>query len=148
VKVILVKDVKGLGNKGDVVQVAEGYARNYLFPRGLVTEASEGKLKELGKRRDAESRRQEKELAAARAIAARLQGVTIKVTSRAGEGGKLFGSVTNKEVAEIIQKKLGLSLDKRRVEIKEPIKALGIYPAVARLHPEVQAAFTIEVVAG
>jgi len=146
-KVILVQDVKSLGSKGAVVQVAEGYARNYLFPKGLATQASEGKLKELGERKDAESRRKEKELMAARAIATKLQGVAIKVTSRAGEGGKLFGSVTNKEVAEIIQKKLGLNVDRRRVEIKETIKALGTYQAVARLHPEVQAVFSIEVVA-
>lgn len=145
-KAILIKDVKGLGNKGDVVQVAEGYARNYLFPRGLAVAASEGKLKELGERKDAEIRRQEKERQAAQAIAARLEGATIEVSSRVGEGGRLFGSVTNKEVAEIIQRKLGMKIDRRRVEIKEPIKALGTYQAVARLHPEIQVSFTIVVV--
>lgn len=147
-KVILMADVKNLGKKGDLVQVAEGYARNYLLPRGLATEATEGKMKQLAQQQASAARRKMKEEERSRELAARLDGLTVKVFGRAGESGRLFGSVNNKDIAEALQREHGIEIDKRKIILKEPIKQLGTYPVQVRLHPQVEAQLIVQVAAG
>lgn len=145
-KVILLKDVSGQGKRGDTVNVAEGYARNYLLPRGLATEASAGKMKELAERRQAQALKEQKIEQEARELAASLDKVTVVIKTKTGEGGRLFGSVNNKDVADALAAQHKITLDKKKLVVKEPIKQLGAYSATARLHPSVQAEIKVEVV--
>ncbi|SMC00023.1 LSU ribosomal protein L9P [Thermanaeromonas toyohensis ToBE] len=145
-KVILLEDVPKLGKRGSVVEVADGYARNYLLPRKLAVTATEERLEELHREKDREAKKKQKELEEARRLARILEGSTITVVARAGEGGKLFGSVTNKEIAQAIENTFHISIDRRKIELEEPLKLLGSYPVILRLHPEVQARITVEVV--
>ncbi|MCL6447236.1 MAG: 50S ribosomal protein L9 [Armatimonadetes bacterium] len=147
-KVILMADVKNLGKKGDLVQVADGYARNYLLPRGLALVATEDKVKQLARQRDGAARRKMKEEERSRELAARLDGLTVRVYGKAGERGRLFGSVNNKDIAEALQKEHGIEVDKRKIILKEPIKQLGTYPVQVRLYPQVEARLTVQVLAG
>jgi large subunit ribosomal protein L9 len=143
-KVILLQDVKALGKKGDIKEVAEGYARNFLIPRHLAVEASGGHLKQHQQQVDAAAGKKAKVLAQAQAVAAKLEGLSLKITAKVGEGGRLFGSVTSADVAAILQER-GFSIDKRKIEMAEPIKALGTYPLRIRLHPEVDANIEVQV---
>ncbi|MDD2421979.1 MAG: 50S ribosomal protein L9 [Heliobacteriaceae bacterium] len=146
-QVILQADVKNLGPKGKVVNVADGYARNYLLPRGLAVEASTGNVKRLEVEKAGEAQRKDRLLQEAKALGGKLMGVTVQVKTKAGEGGRLFGSVTNKEVAEILEQQTGLTVDKRKFELKQPIKALGVYPINVKIHPAVVVELKLEVVA-
>lgn len=146
-KVILTADVAKLGDRGSLVEVSEGYARNYLLPRGLAVEATTGRLKELELEKKRREKRESQELENARRQAARLDGALVKITTRAGETGKLFGSVTNKEIAEAIKNTFQISLDRRKIDLKEPIKALGSYEVTLKLHSTVQAHLRVQVVA-
>ncbi len=145
-EVILKADVKSLGKAGDKVKVSDGYARNFLFPRNLALEATAGQVRALKNTKSVEEVKQQKILDEARKTAARLQQTAVTVKTRVGEGGKLYGSVTNKDVAEAIEQVSGIVIDKRKVEIKEPIKALGTYAAVVRIHPEYAAEVQVNVV--
>lgn len=145
-KVILLKDVAGQGKRGDVINVAEGYARNYLFPRGLAGEASKGRLKEMADRRQATEVKERKIEQAARELAKRLNNLTVVIKTKTGEAGKLFGSVNNKDVADALADQHKIELDKKKLVLKEPIKQLGSYPVTAKLHPVVQAEIMVEVV--
>ncbi|MCG0277652.1 MAG: 50S ribosomal protein L9 [Thermanaeromonas sp.] len=145
-KVILLEDVPKLGKRGSVVEVADGYARNYLLPRKLAVLATEERLEELNREKAREARKKQKELEEARKLARTLEGSTITLVARAGEGGKLFGSITNKEIAQAIENTFHISIDRRKIELEEPLKVLGSYPVILRLHPEVQARITVEVV--
>lgn len=145
-KVILIKDVKSLGRKGQVVEVADGYARNYLLPRGLAKEATPGNLKELEQLKKKEERKKEEELQAAKETAKKIEGKVLTFTAKVGESGKLFGSITSKEIAELLEKEYGVKVDKRRVELAENIKSLGSYPVAVRIHPQVEAKITVQVV--
>ncbi|HZK24515.1 MAG TPA: 50S ribosomal protein L9 [Oscillospiraceae bacterium] len=145
-KVILAQDVKALGKKGDVKEVAEGYARNYLFPRGLAVEATGGQLKELQQQQQRTAEKQAKVLAEAERKAAKISGMQIEISMRVGENGRLFGSVTSGDLAVALQKK-GVKVDKRKIELSEPIKNLGSYPLRIKLHSEVDASLTVKVVA-
>lgn len=145
-KVILKQDVKGLGAAGDVVEVAEGYGRNFLIPRGLAAEATAGNLNLLRQQRQKAETQARRALDEARAAAAKLDGCTVTVQARAGEGGRLFGSVTSQDVADALARSPGVRIDKRRIGM-EPVKALGAYPATVRLHPQVTARITVHVVA-
>lgn len=144
-KVILLKDVPGQGKRGDVINVAEGYARNYLFPRGLAGEASQGRLKEMADRRQAAAAKNQKIEQAARELASRLNNLTVVVKTKTGEAGRLFGSVNNKDVADALASQHKITLDKKKLVVKEPIKQLGKYPVTVKLHPAVQAEITVEV---
>ncbi|MGI9951648.1 50S ribosomal protein L9 [Moorellaceae bacterium AZ2] len=146
-KVILTADVPKLGAKGSVVEVSDGYARNYLFPRHLAVPATEGRLEELSRARAQEERKKQKEREEAQKVARQLEGTTVTVKARSGEGGKLFGSVTNKEIAQEIENTFHIKVDRRKIELEEPIRMLGSYPVVLRLHPEVQAKVLVQVVA-
>jgi len=145
-KVILQQDVKGTGKKGQVCEVADGYARNFLFPRKLAIEATQGNLQDIAHKKAAEQKRKDKEKEEALSLASKLNSLVVIVSSKTGEGGRLFGSITNKEIAEALQKQHGLTVDKRRLELKEPIKALGDYTIQAKLHPEVSAKVQVRVV--
>lgn len=136
-KVILIQDVKGIGKKGECLEVAEGHARNFLIPRGLVKEATEGNLKSLKVEKDRQAVKAKKIADQAKAEAKKLDGATVRVKARSGEGGKLFGSVTSKDVAEALSAQHKVTVDRRRIEMEEHIKSLGIYQATLRLHPEV-----------
>ncbi|ABZ83593.1 50S ribosomal protein l9 [Heliomicrobium modesticaldum Ice1] len=145
-KVILQQDVKNLGKKGDIVDIAEGYGRNYVLPRGLAIEATPANLKNLERLKANEAKKKEQELMDAKELGAKLSGITVKVRSKAGEGGRLFGAVTNKEIAETVEKQFGLKVDKRKYELKQPIKTLGHYPITVKIHPAVSAELKVEVV--
>ncbi|MHB9143998.1 MAG: 50S ribosomal protein L9 [Symbiobacteriia bacterium] len=144
-KVILLQDVKGLGKKGAVAEVAEGYGRNFLMPRGLAAPASGGAMKSLEQERERERLKLVRLKEAAQALAKRLEGVKVTLPARVGEGGRLFGSITAKDVAEALRKSAGLEVDKRKVET-DTIKTLGEHLVTVKLHPEVAAQVTVLVV--
>lgn len=144
-KVVLSKDVKDLGSAGQVKEVADGYARNYLFPRGLAVPATPAVLKELEQRRQAAARRQEQEEREARKIAERLKQEPVKLFPKVGEQGRLYGSVTAADVAEALSHLLGREVDKRRIELDEPIRSIGEYKVPYRLTRNVTATVTVQV---
>lgn len=144
-KIILTQDVKALGKKGDVVQVAEGYGRNFLLPKGLGKEASPANLNSLAHENARADAKKKKELEEAKALAKKLQDAEVHITAKAGEGGRLFGSVTSKEISEMIQQQFHVEIDRRKMELKDAIKSIGAYDAVIRLHPEVQVKIKINV---
>jgi len=141
-KVVLIQDVKGLGKKGELVNTSDGYARNFLFPRKLAMEANAQAMSELKNREAAEKHRIDTEIAAAKANAAKLEGKTVKLTAKGGAGGKLFGSVTSKDVAGLISKEYGIVLDKRKVVV-EDIKAFGTYPVEVKLYNGISASMYV-----
>ena len=138
-KVILTQDVKGSGRKGELVNVSDGYANNFLLKRGLAIPATPQALNELKNREAAAAHRLEEEKKAAQATAKELEGKTAKLFARGGAGGKLFGSVSTKEIAEAIQKELGVELDKRKISLDAEIKAFGTYTAEVKLYTGVSA---------
>jgi len=138
-KVVLLKDVPGQGRRGDVIDVAEGYARNYLFPRGLAGEATKGKMKELADRREAAALREKKLAEEAGELASRLENLTVVIKTKTGEGGRLFGSVNNKDIADALAEQHNIVVDKKKLVVREPIKQLGVYPVTTKLYPSVQA---------
>lgn len=133
-KVILKQDVKGLGKKGQLVNTSDGYARNFLFPKGLAAEANAQAMSELKNKEDAERYRIKTETAAAKAAAERIEGKTIRISAKAGQNGKLFGSVTSKEIAETLQSTFGITVDKRKITVEE-IKQYGTYEFEVKLYP-------------
>jgi large subunit ribosomal protein L9 len=146
-KVILLKDVKGLGKAGSVVNASDGHARNYLIPRGLAKEATEGGLKSLELQKAAEEKRKREELAKAKALADKISSLTVKLKGKAGEGGKLFGSITSKDVAEAMEKQHNIKIDKRKIQMDSPIKELGVSTVEVKVYPEVSAKLKVEVAA-
>ncbi|MGA7570723.1 MAG: 50S ribosomal protein L9 [Candidatus Aquilonibacter sp.] len=145
-KVILLSDVKALGKKGDVVDVAEGYARNFLLPRNLVSEANKGALAVHADQKRAIEKREAQTLAEAKELASKIESTQLAVKAKAGGNGKLFGAVTNADVASAIATTLAVDVDKHKIEIKSQIKALGTYPVEIKLHRNVVAKATINVV--
>lgn len=144
-RVILQTDVNKLGTGGEVVEVADGYARNYLFPRNLAIPATPQALAEVKTREAAVKNREAKELEKYRLVAERLEDKEILIKARAGEGERLFGSVTAKEIALAVKDQLGEEVDRRKIELKEPIKAVGQYRIKIKLHPEVAARVIVKV---
>lgn len=145
-KVILNKDVKDLGKRGQVVEVSEGYARNYLLPRGLVAIATEGAARNIEQEKLAQVRKKEREQKEAASLAARLNSVTVEIRAKAGENGRLFGAVTATDIANQLAL-AGIQMDKRRIELSSPIKAAGSYKIAVRVHPETMASLTVIVAA-
>lgn len=145
-KVVLLQDVKDLGKKGDLVNASDGYARNFLFPRKLAVEATTGKLKEIEDKKAAERNRKEKELKAAKELAEKLSKLEINFRTKAGESGKLFGSITGKDVADAIKGQHNIEVDKKKVVLHEAIKALGTYQVEIKVYPEVTAKINVKVV--
>lgn len=147
-KVILRQAVKGLGDGGAVVTVADGYARNFLFPRGLAIKADESNLKQLHEQKRRAEDEAKQVLAEASALGARLKGRTITVKVRVGESGRLFGSVTSQDITEALEGELGIRVDKRRIELPEPLKSVGSHRVTARLHSKVVVDLSVNVIAG
>jgi len=146
VKVILLQDVAGTGKKGAVVDVAEGYARNYLLPRKLAKEASSGSLKALATEREAANAREQRLANEARKTADRIKNVMVVIPAKAGEGGRLFGSVTTQDVADALWKQYRVKIDKKRIELEENIKTLGLHFAQVRLYHDISAEIRVHVV--
>ena len=145
-KLVLLSDVKALGKRGDVVDVADGYARNFLLPRKLAGEADRGALAQLEAQHKARERRDAQELADARELAARIESAKLVVKAKAGENGKLFGAVTNADVASALAAALSISVDKHRIGLSGQIKALGSYPVQIKLQKNVVAKASVEIV--
>lgn len=145
-KVILLEDVAKLGQKGEVVDVADGYARNYLMPRGLVKQATAGGLKELKVVKEREAEHKKKQKKKAQALADQLEGKAVDIITKAGDKGRLFGSVTNKEIAEAIHGQYQVKVDRRKIDLKEAIKSLGEHSVSVKIHPEVAANMVVRVV--
>lgn len=143
-KVILKADVKGQGKAGQIVNVSDGYARNFLFPKGLAVEANASAMSELNSKNAAAAHHIEEEKQAARDIAAKLEGKSVTVKAKAGAGGKLFGSVTSKEVAEEIKKQLSVEIDRRKLTMTD-IKSFGDFPAEVKLYNGISAKLTVKV---
>ncbi len=132
-KVILLKDVPTLGLAGDVREVKDGYARNYLLPRGLAAPATEGRLQTLAHTREAAQQRQARQLRDADALKTRLEALVVEIRARAGEDGRLFGSVTAQDIAEAIGRQ-GIEISKKQIDVPEPLKATGFYKIPVHLH--------------
>ena len=146
-KVILQADVKGTGKKGQVLEVADGYARNFLFPKKLAVEATAGNIQDISHKKALEDRRKAKEKEDAVKLGAQLNALKIEVKTKTGESGRLFGSVTNKEIGDALKKQHGVEVDKRKIELKDPIKALGSYEVHVKIHLDVTAKLQVQVVA-
>jgi len=147
VKIILLSDVKTLGTTGTVVEVADGYARNFLLPRGLAAEASKGSLALLEQQRRAKARRDAEAVANAEALGKQLEDLAFTVPVKAGGNGRLFGAVTNGNVADAIHTALGIEVDRHKIDVPENIKSLGTYPVEIRLAKNIVAKTTVKVVA-
>lgn len=145
-KIILTQDVKKVGKKGDLLEVKDGYARNALLPKGLAVEANAVNLNHRQMEQKAEDKRKQQELEEAQHIASLINDKEIQLAVKIGEGGKVFGSVTSKEIAEEIHKKYDVKIDKKKIQLKEAIKALGGQKVTIKLHPSVVATVTVLVV--
>ncbi len=144
-KVILLADVKNVGKKGEIVETAEGYGRNYLIPRKLAKEANVANVNQAKKDQATAAHRAAQAKDEAVVLGAQVEKVTVVVKVRVGENGKMFGSVASKDVAEALIKQTGLKIDRRKIELKNAVKSLGEYTAVAKLHPEVTSQFKVVV---
>jgi len=147
-KVILTHEVTGLGAAGDVVDVKPGYARNFLYRRGLATAWSAGMQKQIDAIAKGRETRAVKSLEEAQSIKGNLEGKSVTVTAHAGKEGRLFGAVSTADIAAAVKAAGGPELDKRKIEVPTPIKTTGTHAAMIRLHPEVRATIELEVVAG
>ncbi len=145
-KLILQQEVKGLGKKGEIIEASEGYARNYLLPRKLAIPATAVNINAVNQQKSAAARKQQQLLDEVRVMSAQLAKVVVTVAVKTGEGGKLFGAVTGKDIAEALAREHGIEMDKRKIELKETIKMLGTYTAVIKLHPEVSTQIQVKVI--
>ena len=146
-KVVLNADIGTLGHKGDIVEVAPGYARNYLLPRNLALSASKGAVKQAETMRRSRTERERRERALADAMASRIVAAALRIPARAGEDGQLFGSVTNADIAEALTRALGEEIDRRKINLPAPIRSLGTHDYSVHISSDVTAAGTVEVIA-
>lgn len=145
-QVILQADVKGQGKKGQLVKVSDGYARNFLFPRGLAIEANKESLSVLKSRNESAEFRHQEDIKQANELKAKLEEVTVKLSAKAGENGRLFGSITSKEVGEALVAQHHVKIDKKKIVLPESIKSLGFTKIPVKLYPGISATLTVEVV--
>ena len=145
-KVILRSNVEGVGNTGDVVEVANGYAQNFLMPKGLAMRATEGAVSQAADMKRSRDRQDLKQREVAEEAAQRLEAVAISIQARVGQDDQLYGSVTTSDIAEAVQAQTGIELDRRNMSLEEPIRQVGTHQVEMRLHPEVRAQLTVEVV--
>lgn len=143
-KLILLKDAKGLGKKGDIINAKDGYARNFLIPKGVAKEATEGNMKVAKEQNEAKKIRKEEELNDAKKLAEKISSLTVEIVSKAGENGKLFGSITSKDVAAYLNKQHKIKIDKRKIEM-DNIKTLGYTNANVKVYPNVSASLKVHV---
>lgn len=146
-KVILNADIKGVGKKGDVLNASDGYARNYLLPRKLAVKASEENLAELRQKSEAKRFKKREEVNEALELSKEINGKTITFKVKAGENGRLFGSITSKDIAGEIKKQLGFEIDKKKLVMDEAIKCAGVYNIEVKVYPEVSSKLKVEVIA-
>ena len=144
-KVILLKDVKNLGKKGDVIEASDGYARNYLFPRKLAEQATDSSLHILNAKKTIERKAKLAEVEAAQKLAEELRDKVVKVTGKSGDGGRLFGAITNKDVAGLIEKEYKIKIDNKKI-LMETIKVLGTYTIEIKIYPEITTKMKVMVV--
>ena len=147
-KIILTQEVSGLGTPGDIVEVKDGYGRNYLLPQGFAIAWTKGAEKQVTVIKRARSAREIRDLDHANEVKAQLEGLKVNLKVRAGDGGRLFGSVTPAEIVDAVKAASGPVLDRRRLEVPGHIKSTGTYPVKIKLHPEVTASFNLTVVQG
>lgn len=147
-KVIFLKDVKGKGKKGEVKNVADGYANNFLLKQGLAIEATAANISALNAQKKKEQKEAEEELQEAKKLKEQLEKLTVELTAKAGEGGRLFGSITSKQIADTLQKTHKIKIDKRKIELADAIRALGYTKVPIKLHTEVQATLNVHVKEG
>lgn len=143
-KVVLIKDLEGYGVFGDVISVKDGFARNYLIPRGIALPATEGNLNHVNNILSQRARKLQREKEKAQAIAKKLEGLMLEIARQVGEKGKLFGSVTSQDIAQALQEK-GFDVDRKKVMLKNPIRDVGIYTVTLKLHPEVSVDIKVDV---
>lgn len=147
-KVILLQDIKGTGKKGDVINASDGHARNYLIPRGLAKEATDGNVKELEHQNASKVKREEDALAAAKKLAEDISKLEITFKTKAGEGGRLFGSITNKDISDLIKSNHKLDIDKKKIVLDQPIRTLGTTNVTIKVYPKVTAQIKVHVIEG
>jgi large subunit ribosomal protein L9 len=144
-KVILLQDIKELGKKGDIVNVSDGYGKNYLIPRKLVKPATEGAVNDAMAKKKAQAEKKARELELAKEQAASLNGTEVVIRMKVGDNGKLFGAVSSKDVADALKSQKEIDVDRKKIELGEPIKVIGKYKCSARIYAGVSASFTIDV---
>lgn len=144
-KVILIQDVKSLGKKGDIVNASDGYARNMLFPKKLAIPATDGAVKDLAAKKRGEEKQAQQALEAAENLKKEIESKSVDIRIKVGENGRVFGSVSTKEIAEAVKTQLGMELDKKKMILEHPIKELGTTAVDIRLHPQVTAALKVNV---
>ena len=144
-KVILKQDVKGLGKKEDLVNVSDGYARNFLFPKGLAAEASATNINIMNTKKEAEKTKKDRELAHARELVQKLKDTEVVIKTKSGENGKLFGSITSKDISDKLKNNFKLDIDKKKIVLPEPIKATGTVELDVKLYPEVSGKLKVRI---
>lgn len=144
-KVIFLKDVKGKGKKGEIKNVADGYAQNFLLKQGLAVEANQANISKLNAQKKKEAQQAAEELAEAKKLKEVLDELTVELTAKSGEGGRLFGSITSKQIADELQKKHNIKVDKRKIDMEDAIRSLGVTKIQIKLHPEVTAVLSVHV---
>ena len=144
-KVILLQDVKGKGKKGQMIEVSDGYARNFMLPKKMAMEATADAINTMRMNDKAAAEKAAKEKAAALEVSKQLRAMTLTVTAKGGGGGRLFGSVTNQEIADALKAKTGINLDKRKIVIADPIKNVGTYTVTCKLGYEISAPLTVKI---
>jgi ribosomal protein L9 len=144
-KVILKQDVKGLGKKEDLVNVSDGYARNFLFPRNMAVEANASNINVMNTRKDAEKSKKDRELAHAKELAAKFKDIVVVIKTKAGENGKLFGSITSKDIADKLKADFKLDIDKKKIVMVDSLKSLGTTEVEVKVYPEVSAKLTVKI---
>ena len=143
--VILKQDVPGTGRAGEVVKVSDGFARNMLIPRGLALEATEGNVRSLEKQQELQRKKAAESKAHAEAQAEELKSKKVVIKAKAGDGGRLFGAITSKDISEAIKEQLKFDIDKKKIELESPIKSVGTYSVNLKLYPEVKGSLSVEV---
>lgn len=144
-KVILKQDVKNLGKRESMVEVSDGYARNFLFPRGLAVEATASNINVMNTKKEAEKNKKDKELAQAKALAEKVKNVTLVMKVKAGDNGKLFGSITSKDISDKLKSGFNLDIDKKKLNLPEAMKSVGTYEVDVKLYPEVSTKLTVKI---
>ena len=144
-KVILNQDIKGLGRSGDMVNVADGYGRNFLIPRGMAVEADSKNMNIMMSKRKAQKEHTERETERAKRIAEKLSKTRLLIKAKSGERGRLFGSITSRDLADEIKKQFGVEVDRKKIDLPEPIKAVGLYKVEIKLYAEINVTVDVEV---
>ncbi len=144
-KVILKEDVKGLGKKEQMVEASDGYARNFLFPRGLAVEASATNVNIMKTKKEAEAQKKEREIAQAKEMAKKIKDITLTLKVKAGDNGKLFGSITSKDIAEAMKTQQKLEIDKKKLVMPDSLKSVGTFEVEVKLYPEISSKFTVKI---